>query len=234
MKGYKAFNKDLTCKDMQYEVGQKYTFDGEPICCKQGFHFCKNIADVYNFYSMSDDTRICEVIALGDVVTDDNIKYCTNKIKIVREIKSKAIKHCNTDKTDVGYRNSGNCNSGDCNSGDCNSGVFNTSKKPTIKMFDKESDWTIEDWLNSKANKIISHCPYTYSDFVSESQMTDVEKENHPEHETIGGYVKVFIATKKDKQKWWDALSEEDKQECYELPNFDAYKFIECLGIEHI
>lgn len=259
MKGYKAFNADLTCRGMQYEVGKIYEMEESPICCGRGYHFCKNMKDVYNYYSMSDDTRICEVVSLGEVVTDDDKKYCTNKIKIVREIKNKAIKHCNIDKTDVGYcnsgylnsgnRNSGHNNSGDCNSGDrnsgswnsgswnsgdCNSGVFNTLKNPTIKMFDKESNWTIQDWFNSKANEVLRGCPYTYSGFVSNGQMTDEEKERHPEYKTIGGYVKVFVATKEDKQKWWDSLSEEDKQECYELPNFDADKFVECLGIKHL
>ena len=289
MKGYKAFNKDLTCRGMQYEVGQTYEMAENPICCERGFHFCKNIADVYEYYSMTDDTHICEVVSLGEVVTDDDKKYCTNKIKIVREIKNKAIKHCNVDKSDVGYCNSGDCNSGnwnsgnrnsgDCNSGnrnsgdwnsgnwnsgnrnsgdwnsgnwnsgnrnsgdwnsgnwnsgDWNSGVFNTSNNPTIKMFDKESDWTMSDWNNSDVRYVLNECPYTYSDFVSEDNMTDEEKEKHPEHKTIGGYVKTFIATKEDKQKWWDSLSDTDKQKCYDLPNFNADKFVECLGIEHI
>ena len=294
MKGYKAFNKDLTCRGMQYEVGKTFEMKESPICCNQGFHFCENIADVYRYYETSDDTRICEVEAIGEIVTDDNIKYCTNKIKIVKEIKDKGIKHCNLDKTYVGYwnsgnrnsgnrnsgnwnsgdwnsgdwnsgycnsgnrnsgnrnsgnwnsgnwnsgdwnsgnRNSGNWNSGDWNSGDWNSGCFNTEKKPKIKMFDKESDWTIKDWFNSKANYILSDCPYSYSDFISKSKMTEEEKERHPEYKTIGGYIKTITVTKEDKQKWWDNLSQEDKEECFKLPNFDADKFCKCLGIEHI
>ena len=55
MKGYKAFNNDLTCRGMQYEIGKEYVFDGEPIPCRQGFHFCETIADCYEFYPMSDD-----------------------------------------------------------------------------------------------------------------------------------------------------------------------------------
>ena len=64
--------------------------------------------------------------------------------------------------------------------------------------------------------------------------MTDEEKENHPEYKTIGGYIKVFTATKEDKQKWWDGLSESDKETIKALPNFDESKFIECIGIEHM
>lgn len=133
MKGYKAFNKDLTCHDMQYKIGHEYTFDGEPIPCKQGFHFCKSIADCYTFYEMSDDTRICEIIASGDIKTDDGVKYCTNKIKIVREVKNPRVKS-NSSNTNSGYCNSGNgnsgtCNSGNGNSGDCNSGDWNSGNR---------------------------------------------------------------------------------------------------------
>lgn len=85
MKGYKAFDKDLNCRGYQYEIGKTYTFDGEPIPCKQGFHFCKSITECYKYYPQNADTRICEVEAIGDTVTDDEVKYCTNKITIVRE-----------------------------------------------------------------------------------------------------------------------------------------------------
>ena len=85
MKGYKAFNSDLTCRGMQYEVGKEYVFDGKPIPCRQGFHFCETIADCYEFYPMSDDTRICEVEATGEIAAD-GVKRVTNVIKILAEI----------------------------------------------------------------------------------------------------------------------------------------------------
>ena len=131
MKGFKAFDKDLKCLDMQYEIGQEYEFDGEPIPCKQGFHFCKSIADCYRFYDMSEDTRICEVTATGDIVTDDEVKFCTNKIKIGKEIKNPREKsntspsstgYCNTGYWNTGNRNTGNWNTGDRNTGNWNTG----------------------------------------------------------------------------------------------------------------
>ena len=233
MKGYKAFNNDLTCRGMQYEVGKEYVFDGEPIPCKQGFHFCETIADCYKFYPMSDDTRICEVEATGEIA-EDGVKRVTNVIKILAEITCDNLRKGNTGARNSGYRNSGDWNSGDRNSGDKNSGVFNTEKKPTIKMFDKESSWTYDDWCTSRARRIMEGCPYSYSDYIPADDMTGEEKENHPEHKTIGGLVKVFTATAEDKQKWWDSLSESDKNEVKALPNFDADKFCKCVGIEHI
>ena len=278
MKGYKAFYKDLTCRGFQFEIGKEYKHTGKIKPCESGFHFCKSLADCYNFYSMSEDTRICEVEALGEVMTDDEIKYVTNHIKILEEVKNPREKsnlsksssgYCNSGYWNSGYwnsgnrnsgnsnsgnrnsgnrnsgnknsgycnsgnRNSGNWNSGDWNSGNWNSGVFNTNKEPRIFMFDKLSDWTIEDWNSSDARDILSNCPYSYSDFVYASDMTDEEKANHPEHKTIGGYIKVYTVTKADKQKWWDELDENDKQTIHKLPNYDEDKFIECVGIEHI
>jgi hypothetical protein len=300
-KYYKAFDKNLKCRDMQYEIGKEYTFDGEPIPCEQGFHFCKSIVDCYKFYDKSEDTRICEIMPLGKVETDDGIKYCTNKIKILKEMENPRLKsnisetssgYCNSgnrnsgdDNTgdyntgdqnsgdyNTGDGNTGNCNSGDYNtgdwnsgdyntgdrnsgdynagsrntgnrnsgdyntgywnSGDCNVGIFNTNKNPKIKIFDCESDWTIMDWLTSEAYGIMLRCPFSHSDFVPENHMTDEEKENHPEYKTIGGYIETFIVTKDDKQKWWDCLSDKEKEEIYSLPNFDADKFEACTGIK--
>ena len=262
MKGYKAFEKDLTCRGFQYEVGKEYEMDESPEPCERGFHFCETIANCYQFYPMEDDTRICEIEALGEIKTDDDVKFCTNNIRIVAEVTEEYIRKANNDKSSSGYcnsgdRNSGNCNSGDWNSGnrnsgDCNSGywnsgnknsgdwnsgnknsgVFNTKTNPFIKMFDQESEWTMDDWLNSQARYIMSCCPYTYSDLVLKADMTPEEIEKHPECETIGGYVKVFKITDEDKQKWWDELSEADKATVMSLPNFDRDKFYKCTGIK--
>ena len=271
IKYYKAFDKDLKCRDMQYEIGKEYTFDGEPIPCKQGFHFCKSIADCYSFYEMSEDTRICEVEALGDVATDDEVKFCTNHIKVLKEVKKPREKsnkspscsgYCNSGDWNSGNRNSGDWNSGDWNSGNRNSGdwnsgnrnsgdrnsgnrnsgdwnkgnrtngIFNCDTDPKIMIFDNPSDWTLKTWYESKAYGVMRNCPCTYSDFIYTSDMSDEEKENHPEHKTIGGYVKTFVVTDADKQAWWDKLSDFDKQEVYNLPNFDKAKFKLCTGIE--
>lgn len=102
--------------------------ESKPIICRQGFHFCKRIRDTYKFYYMNDDTRICEVEAIGDIVTEDNIKFCTNKIKIIREITDPVQRKVNTNSSSSGFCNSGNWNSGNCNSGNYNSGNYNSGE----------------------------------------------------------------------------------------------------------
>lgn len=86
MRGYKAFNKDLTCRGFQYEIGKTYKIRQKPQVCVRGFHFCTSISECYKYYPKIYDTRICEIEALGDVDTYDNKKYATNKIAILSEI----------------------------------------------------------------------------------------------------------------------------------------------------
>ena len=99
-------------------------------------------------------------------------------------------------------------------------------------MFDKDSDWTIDDWRCSNAKEVMDQCPCPYSDFIPAKSMSDEEKDKHPEHKTIGGYIKVFTVTQEDKQKWWDELIYEERQSVLDLPNFDPDKFYECTGIK--
>ena len=131
MKGFKAFDSHLMCKNFQYEIGHTYEFTGEPIPCNQGFHFCKTIGSTYLFYPASDNTRICEIEASGKIKTDDGIKFCTNKITIVREITDEVLKKVNINSTSTGYCNTGNYNTGYYNTGDYNAGDYNTGNRNT-------------------------------------------------------------------------------------------------------
>lgn len=50
MKGYKGFEKNWKCRDMQYEVGKTYE-EAEARLCNKGLHFCENPFDVFSYYS---------------------------------------------------------------------------------------------------------------------------------------------------------------------------------------
>lgn len=64
IKGYKVFNPDWTCRGFEYEVGQTYEEDVEPIVCDRGFHFCEKAADCFNYYQFNSVNKVAEVIAL--------------------------------------------------------------------------------------------------------------------------------------------------------------------------
>ena len=127
--GYKAFNKDWTCRRFQYEVGKTYTMKEKPECCNWGFHFCTNVADCFKHYVNNPElTKIALVEALGDIDREENdSKCCTNKIKIVKEISfAEAYELGNQGICNTGFWNTGNWNTGDSNTGNRNTGDRNT------------------------------------------------------------------------------------------------------------
>lgn len=131
-----------------------------------------------------------------------------------------------------GDYNSGNYNSGDYNSGNYNSGICNTNS-PKVRMFNHETEFDFNDKSIVRFNEILLDCPqsYEYSDFISKNKMSEEEIMEHPECETIGGYIKTIIV-EADKQKWWDEdVSDDDKEFIKSLPYFDAEIFYECVGI---
>lgn len=131
-----------------------------------------------------------------------------------------------------GDYNSGNYNSGDYNSGNYNSGICNTNS-PKVRMFNHETEFDFNDKSIVRFNEILLDCPqsYEYSDFISKNKMSEEEIMEHPECETIGGYIKTIIV-EADKQKWWDEdVSDDDKEFIKSLPYFDADIFYECVGV---
>ena len=82
--GYKGFASNMTCQGFQYEVGQTYEHDGNIGLCEAGFHFCRKMADVLNYYNRH-DCRYAVVEALGKVIDGDD-KSVTDRIYIVREL----------------------------------------------------------------------------------------------------------------------------------------------------
>ena len=141
----------------------------------------------------------------------------------------------NSGNRNSGDWNSGNWNSGDWNSGDWNktsfsNGCFNTVS-PKIYMFNKPTDWTLEQWFNCRARYLLNQiedCPLEYVWFDT---MSDEEKAAHPEAETTGGYLKERT-TADNARKWWAGLSADDRNIIFSLPNFDAAIFKEITGID--
>ena len=153
--------------------------------------------------------------------------------------------NCNSGDWNSGNCNSGNCNSGNCNSGNRNSGDWNSgdwnktsftsgcfnTKEAKILMFNKPSDWTFRDWWDSKARYLLNQIKYDVLEWIYWSDMTDEEKEQHPEAETTDGYLKQLDESDCG-QLWWDGLSDDEKMIIKLLPNFDQSVFEEITGIK--
>jgi len=85
IKGYKGFDKDMKCRDFQYEVGKEYE-EPEAVICESGFHFCENPLDILSYYDLC-DTEFAKVEATGKTVGhDEDSKHSTTKIKITAKL----------------------------------------------------------------------------------------------------------------------------------------------------
>ena len=133
MKGYKVFNKDWTCRGFQYEVGKTYEMKEDPVYCEIGFHFCGKLIDCFNYYDFDSENKVAEIEALGTIDdSGDKEKYCTNKIKIVRELTwHEVLDLVNTGKDNTGRGNAGNWNAGNRNTGRGNTGNWNAGNRNT-------------------------------------------------------------------------------------------------------
>ena len=277
MRGYKVFNPDWTCRDMQYEVGKTYEMEETPIICERGFHFCEKVADCFEYYRFDSDNKVAEIEAFGELdFEEDGNKHCTNKIKIIRELTWHEVldlvntgKDCtgnrnsgnwnsgnwnsgnwnsgnwnsgdrNSGDCNSGDRNSGNCNSGNWNSGNCNSGnwnsgsyctgCFNTISQP-LMFFDNPSNLTFKQWRNSGAYRLLSKINFRPTEWIMVRDMTDFEKEKHPEYETTGGYLRN-VDNSECCVEWWEGLTESEKKIIRDIPNFDSEKFYQITGIK--
>ena len=243
----------------QYTCPGKFEEEGELDVCGHGMHFCQTAADCFNYYNFDSNNKVAEVIAYGDVRTDGD-KSCTDKLEIVREIPWDEVLrivnigknctgrcntgNCNTGDCNTGNRNTGNWNTGDCNTGNrntgnCNTGDWNKSSFNTgcfnteeqkILLFNKPSDMTYRDWYESDARWLLNQIPKDVVEWIWSDNMTDEEKEQHPEYKTTDGYLKVLDESECG-QIWWGSLSDRQKNIIKAIPNFDAEIFFQCTGI---
>lgn len=283
IKGYKVFNPNWTCRGFQYEVGKEFEHIGKIELCQDGFHFCRKLADCFNYYAFDPDNKVAEIEATGLVKTKNN-KSVTNKIKIIRELSwFEVLENCNVgigntgfgnaghhntgnhnaghhnighhntgydnagDRNtghrntgygnaghyNTGHHNTGNRNRGDYNTGDWNkssysNGFFNTITQK-VTSFNKQTNLTRDEYEKLKGFQVLN-LSYINNWWVCSEEMTDTEKEEHPEYQATGGYLKTIPFTDACRLMWAH-LTDEEKQAVYELPNFDKDIFEQITGI---
>ena len=91
IKGFKGYDKNLKCKNFQYEIGKEYETDKVSIC-NYGFHFCEHPLDVFNYYDPA-SSRFTEVEGDGEYNknNDSDTKVACTKIKIGSELNLRQI-----------------------------------------------------------------------------------------------------------------------------------------------
>ena len=146
----------------------------------------------------------------------------------------------NTGDWNTGNRNTGDCNTGDWNTGDWNTGDWNSAsfsngvfctKEPEILIFNKPSGMTFREWRNSDACCLLNRIQFMPNVWMWADDMTDEEKEAHPEYKTTGGFLKV-LDTSDCCVRWWESLDEYQRNIIRSIPNFDAAIFKQITGID--
>ena len=90
--GFKGFNKDLTCRDFQYEEGKTYKMKEKPEICEKGFHFCEYPLDCFNYYKPTESVfHKVESTGKTDKENNSDTKISTNEIKIGAKLSWKDI-----------------------------------------------------------------------------------------------------------------------------------------------
>jgi len=64
VEAFKAMDKDMKCRDFQYEIGKEYSEEKEIDLCSNGFHACEFPLDVFNYYDFK--SRFSEFQCLGN------------------------------------------------------------------------------------------------------------------------------------------------------------------------
>ena len=99
MKAYKGFDKDLKCRDFQYEIGKEYE-EKEAKVCEKGFHACTNPLNVLRYYPPCYENRYCEVEQDGEFSENGgDSKVASTKIKISNEISLEELIQAAIDKS---------------------------------------------------------------------------------------------------------------------------------------
>lgn len=120
----------------------------------------------------------------------------------------------NSGNGNSGYYNSGNYNTGNYNSGNDNSGDWNkcsfsngcfNTEEPKIYLFNKPSEWTYRDWINSDACFILDREFQNPFDFRNNTE---------------------------NMRAWWSTLDSRERDIIKAIPNFDAAIFKEITGID--
>lgn len=209
---YKVFKKDWTCRGHDFKnkkgevVGTVHKIDKTPMLCEIGFHYCKKLADCFNYYNFNSENKVALIEILGEIdAKKGHDKECTNVFKIVKEITWFEVLEM--------------CNTGDWNTGNWNTGYFNTTTPIEINIFNKP--FNLKEWNKIEKPNFL---------YFNLTEWVDIEGESS------GGYLKKYTYKEAFRKSYLEAKKLENFKLEFEklinLPNFDKEIFKEISGID--
>ena len=86
MKCFKGFDKDMKCRDFQYEEGKTYEEEKAELC-NTGFHACEDPLDIFGYYPPADSKyHEVELEEITEERSEEDTKICGRRITIGAEI----------------------------------------------------------------------------------------------------------------------------------------------------
>ncbi|MFA6204502.1 MAG: hypothetical protein WC710_15090, partial [Gallionella sp.] len=84
---YKGFDKDLKCRDFQFEIGQTYRHEGDVEICAAGFHSCEYPINVFDYYPPTSRFGLVEASGKISKQNDGDTKIASAELHIKAELK---------------------------------------------------------------------------------------------------------------------------------------------------
>ena len=118
---YKGTDKEMKCRDFQFELGKEYVEEEAKLCYK-GFHGCEYPLDVFAHYAPADSRFfVADLDGVTDETESDDTKRVGTKIKLKSEIGiagiAKAAVEYIKEKAESSKNQTGNCSAA-TNTGD--------------------------------------------------------------------------------------------------------------------
>lgn len=166
---YKGTDKDMKCRDFQFELGKEYE-ETEAVLCEKGFHGCEYPLDVFAHYTPADSRFfVADLDGVTDEMESDDTKRVGTKIKLRAEIGIpgivKAAVEYIKEKAESSKTQTGTCsaatNTGTCsaatntgnysaatNTGDCSAATVDGKESIAIVTgVDSKASGAIGCWL---------------------------------------------------------------------------------------
>ena len=88
MKVYKATDKDMKCRGLQYEIGKTVDAEGPLKLCMNGLHACEAPLELFDYYSPADGSRYfeAEVEEVSPERNENSSKVVAKKLTLGAEI----------------------------------------------------------------------------------------------------------------------------------------------------
>ena len=189
----------------------------------QGFHFCKDVPSINGYYTLK-DSRVCEVEAIGKVISEsEGDKSVTNHIKILRELSRQEI----FSLANIGKDNTGINNSGDSNSGHSNSGSFCSCNNSAGLFMSKHISY-------EAFNKLLTESEYnTLTDSLGYAICCGFKLVRYRVRTETGKYGDFrYMSYKASWRVFWNNLTFAERNAVRNMPYIDKGVFEEITGVK--